>query len=243
MNFENEAKKLYFIAGVTSFLQLITIAGYGVALAVLGPKPQTAQEFFLIQQNSSLEVILRSDFLLMVLIGLYLITFPALYLALRKLSPIFSAMALMMTIAAAVITFSTDSTLSMLYLGERYLSAATDALRAQYLSAGEAVIALDMWNSSGSYANGILLQGSGVIISLIMLRSPDFRKLTAWSGLLGNGFDLIQHVLHPFLPALMAPIQSFMGVFYLVWYVMLGLDLLRLGKSTSKPEALIQLSN
>jgi len=233
MNFENEAKKLYFIAGVTSFLQLITIAGYGVALAVLGPKPQTAQEFFLIQQNSALEVILRSDFLLMVLIGLYLITFPALYLALRKLSPIFSAMALMMTISAAVITFSADSTLSMLYLGEKYLAAATDALRAQYLSAGEAVIALDMWNSSGSYANGILLQGSGVIISLIMLRSPDFRKLTAWSGLLGNGFDLIQHVLHPFLPALMAPIQSFMGIFYLIWYIMLGIDLLRLGNKSS----------
>ena len=236
MKNKNEIKFLFTIAGITSFLQLITIAGYGVALAVLGPKPQTAQEFFLIQQNSALEVILRSDFMLMILIGLYLITFPALYIALRKLSPVFSAMAVLMTISAAVITFCTDSTFSMLYLGEKYLSAATDALRNQYLSAGEAVIALDMWNSSGSYANGILLQGSGVIISLIMLRSSDFRKLTAWSGILGNGFDLIQHVLHPFLPALMAPIQQFMGLFYLIWYIMLGLDLLRLARRVSTGE-------
>jgi hypothetical protein len=74
------------------------------------------------------------------------------------------------------------------------------------------------------------LQGAGIIISLVMWRSKDFSKVTAYSGLLGNGFDLIQHVLHPFLPAVSAFISMFMGIFYFVWFPMLGRDLLRLGR-------------
>jgi hypothetical protein len=172
------------------------------------------------------------------LIGLYLGTFPALYLALKRVSPIFSAVAALMTFSVVIAVFATEATFSMLYLGEKYLAAITEAARAQFLAAGEAIIAADMWNSSGAYAGGILLQGSGVLISVIMLSSADFRKVTAWSGILGNGFDLIQHTIHPFLPAIAAYIQMFMGVFYLVWYVMLGLDLLRLGRKTSQEEKL-----
>ncbi len=67
--------------------------------------------------------------------------------------------------------FATESTFSLLHLGDRYADAATDAQRAQFLAAGEAVIASDMWNSSSAYMAGILLQGAGVIISVIMLRS------------------------------------------------------------------------
>jgi hypothetical protein len=227
-------KSLYKIGGIAAFLQLAAITLYSIALAILGPKPTNAEEHFMIQQSSRLEVVLRGDFLLLVLIGLYLGTFPALYAALRKVNPIYTALATLFTVIAVTGTFATESTLSMLYLGEQYLGASSDAQRALFLAAGEAVIASDMWNSSAAYMGGILLQGSGVMISVIMLRSRDFRKVTAWSGILGNGFDLFQHIIHPFMPSVAAFIQMFMGVFYLVWYFMLGLDLLRLGRRDMK---------
>jgi uncharacterized membrane protein YedE/YeeE len=110
----------------------------------------------------------------------------------------------------------------------------TDAQRAQLLAAGEAVLAADMWHSSGGFAAGILLQGSGVLISLVMLKSRNFSKITAWTGLLGNGFDLVQHLLHLFAPAIAGVILMIAGPFYLVWFPMLARDLLQLGRGHSK---------
>jgi hypothetical protein len=184
----------------------------------------------MIQQSSKLEVVLRGDFLLLILIGLYLGTFPALYAALRRVNPVYTALATLFTVIAVAGTFAIESTFSMLHLGDQYLAASSDAQRAQLLAAGEAVIASDMWNSSAAYMGGMLLQGSGVIISVIMFSSPDFSKVTAYSGILANGFDMVQHILHPFAPSISAFISTFMGLFYLVWYIMLGRDLLRLGR-------------
>ncbi|MCJ7701474.1 MAG: DUF4386 family protein, partial [Anaerolineales bacterium] len=212
-----------------SLLQLVVILAFSIITISLGPKPTSAAAYFAIQQSSRLESVLRGDFLLLVLIGLYLGSFPALYLALRRVNPVYTALATLFTIMAVTLTFSSESTFSLLHLGDQFAAAATEAQRAQFLAAGEAVIAADMWNNSGAYMTGILLQGSGVMISVIMLDSKDFSKVTAYSGLLGNAFDLAQHLLHPFLPSVSAFLSMFMGI-YFVWYVMLGRDLLRLGR-------------
>ena len=225
-------KNLYIIGGAAAILQLVTILTYSVLLGILGPKPTSAAEYFTVYQNSPLEAFLRGDFMLLVLIGLYLGTFPALYIALRRLNPVYSALALLFTLMAVAGTFATESSFSLLHLGEQYMNADSDAVRTQLQAAGEAVIASDMWNSSAAYMGGILLQGSGVMVSVIMLRSKDFSKITAYSGLLGNGFDLIQHVIHPFAPAISAGIAMFMGLFYFVWFPMLGRDFLRLAKGS-----------
>ncbi len=227
-----KSKNLYVIGGVAAILQLVTILAYAVLIGVLGPKPTGAEEYFAIYQVSPLEAVLRGDFMLLILIGLYLGIFPALYASLRRLSPVYTALATLFTIMAVTGTFVTESTFSLLHLGEQYVTTNNDALRTQLLAAGEAVIASDMWNSSGAYMGGILLQGSGVMISIIMLRSKDFSKVTAYSGLLGNGFDLIQHIIHPFAPSISVFIMMFMGLFYFVWFPMLGRDLLRLAKDT-----------
>ncbi|KAA3660620.1 MAG: hypothetical protein DWQ04_18885 [Chloroflexi bacterium] len=222
---------LYKIGGIAAFLQLASILTLAIAMAVLGPKPTSAEAYFMVQQSSKITAVLRGDFLLLILIGLYLGTFPAMVVALRHINPVYTALAMLFTIIAVTGTFATESTFALLHLGDLYAAAATDVARAQFLAAGEAVIAADMWHSSAAYMGGILLQGSGVIISLIMLRSKDFSKVTAYAGLIGNALDLIQHLLHPFAPSISAPIQSFMGVFYLVWFPMLGWDLLKLSRN------------
>ena len=226
-------KNLYIIGSVAAILQLVTVLTYSVLLGILGPKPTSTAEYFAVYQNSPLEAFLRGDFLLLVLIGLYLGTFPALYVALRRLSPVYAALATLFTIMAVVGTFATESSFSLLHLGAQYVNATGDAMRTQLQAAGEAVIASDMWNSSAAYMGGILLQGSGVMISVIMLRSKDFSKITAYAGLLGNGFDLIQHIIHPFAPSISSYIQMSMGLFYFVWFPMLGRDLLRLAKRST----------
>jgi len=231
---ESNLKSLYTIGGISAIMQLIVILSYSIVVGVLGQKPTSAAEYFAVFQRSPMEAFWRGDFLLMLLIGLYLGTFPALYAALRRLSPVYAALATLFTILAVAGSFATESSFSLLHLGEQYVNATSEAVRTQLLSAGEAVIASDMWNSSAAYMGGILLQGSGVMISVIMLRSKDFSKVTAYSGLLGNGLDLIQHVLHIFLPAVSSFITMFMGVFYFVWFPMLARDLFRLARAAGR---------
>jgi hypothetical protein len=129
------------------------------------------------------------------------------------------------------VCIASESSFALMHLGDQYAAATSDAVRAQLLAAGQAVLASDMWNSSGAYVSGILMQGGGVIISLAMLRSRDFSRVTAIAGLLGNALDLTQHMLHPFAPSISAPIQMAMGPFYLAWFIFLARDLFRLAKN------------
>lgn len=221
---------LYSLGGVAAWLKLGVLLAYMVVAAVYGPRPTSATEFFAYQQESTLKALLTGDFLFLVMFAMYLVTFPALFIALRRINPTGALLATLATIVAVTLGFANESTLAMLHLGEQYANATTTAQQAPYLAAGEAVMAAGWWTSSASYMTGILLQGGGVIISLIMWRSPAFSKLTAASGLLGNGLDLIQHVIHPFAPMLSETIKLGMGIFYLIWFPMLGRDLLRLGR-------------
>ncbi len=221
-------KELYRVGGVAALVQLAAILTMIVVQAALGPKPASAEEYFAIQQHNPVVGMLRGDFLLLFLMAAYLGTFPALFVALRRLNPVAVFFATLFTFIAVVLFFSSEATFSLLYLGSRYAAATSEAIRAQIVAAGEAVIASDGWNSSAGYMAGILLQGGGVIVSLVMLRSRDFSKVTALAGLLGNALDLIQHILHPFTPSLSATIQMLMGPFYLVWFPMLARDLFRL---------------
>ncbi len=226
-------KSLYTIGAAASLLQLAVILAYMVVVATLGPRITSAEAFFAAQQRNLLASILRLDFLLLILVGLYLGNLPALLIALWRVSPVWMMFASLFTMIAVILSFAGESTFALLHLGNLYAAAASETQRAQFLAAGEAALAAGWWNSSGSYMTGILLQGSGVIISLVMLRSKDFSRVTAISGLVGNAFDLAQHLVHPFAPSL----SSFFSVFmiaYLVWYPMLARDLFRLARAQAK---------
>lgn len=229
-------KNLSLIGGISALVQLTAILASIVIMIVLGARPTSAAEFFAIHQSNPLAALLRGDFVLMFfLLGAYLGTLPALWWNLRHVSPIAVTFATLFTGIAVILSFSGESTFALLHLGDLYAAASSEAARAQLLAAGEAVLAAGWWYSSGSYMTGILLQGSGVIIALVMLRSRDFSKVTAVSGLFGNALDLIQHLLHPFAPSIAAPIQMFMGVFYFVWFPMLARDFFKLAKGNNHP--------
>jgi hypothetical protein len=223
-------QQLYRIGAAAALVQLAAILSYIIALAVLGPKPADIEEYFALQQADRLGSWLRGDFLFLALVGAYLGTFPALYVALRHVSPTYAMFATLFTLVAVTLNFASDSTFALQHLGDLYAAATTEAQRARLLAAGEAIIAADIWHSSAAYVAGILLQGGGVIISLVMLRSRDFSKVTAIAGLLANALDLTQHVLHPFAPSLSAAIMPLMGPFYLVWFPMLARDFWRLAR-------------
>ena len=219
---------MYTIGGVAALMQL------GLTLLIIlisfvgALNPGEPNEFLAILYTDRVVSGLLDDFTSLIVVALYLGTFPALYVALRRVNPTYTALATLFTVVGVTVVFATHSGLSMFYLSEQYAAAATEVQRAQLLAVGQAVMASDMWNSTGGYMAGILLQGAGVIISLVMLRSKEFRAVTAWAGFFGNAFDLTQHLLHPFAPSISGVLLGIAGPFYLVWFVMLGRDFFRL---------------
>lgn len=230
--------KLYKISAVSALLQLVVVVSYFFVIAILGGTPTSLEEYLTLLQSNPLVGFLRGDLFNMLIVALYLGLTPGLYLALRRVGPIGSAFSSLLIFIAVTLCFTSNSDFSLFHLSKQYAAATTEAQRAQLLAAGEALIASNMWNSSGAYISGLFLQGAGVVLSVIMLRSNSFSKVTAIAGLLGNGLDLAQHLMHPFLPGLSETVLRMAGPFYLIWFPMLVRDFLRLYQSKNR-----QLSN
>lgn len=186
--------KLYKTSAVAALLQLVVVLVYFVVIATLGTKPDTVEEYLTIFQNNRLVGFLRGDIFNLMIVTLYLGLFPSLYLALRCVNPIGAAFSSLLILIAVILCFVSNSDFSMLHLSEQYALTVTETQRAQLIADGEAILAADMWNSSGAYISGLFLQDAGILVSIIMLRSKDFNKVTAIAGLLGNGIDFIQHI-------------------------------------------------
>ena len=226
-----DIKSIYRIGAYAALLQLGSILVLLLVEIFVGPKPATAEEYFAIHESSRFAAIMRGDFLLLFLVGAYLGTFPALYLALRPINHAAVFFATLFTFIAVINIFATESTFALLHLGNQYAMAVGEAEQIRIVTAAEAIIAADIWHSTAAYSGGIFCQGSGVAISIVMLRSKDFSKITAISGLTGNALDLIQHMVHPFTEDFSAIIHPVMGIFYVVWFPMLAWDFFRLAKN------------
>ena len=227
-------KGLYRIGEVTALMQLVGILIIIIVSSTLGLKPTSAHEYFTLLQSDRIVELLRDDFLSLIIISLYLVTFFALYGALRRFNGVYSTFATVLTFAAVICCFASHSGFSMVHLSDQYAVASTEAQRSQLLAAGGAIISSDMWNSTAGFMAGILLQGAGVLISVVMLRSKIFSKITAYAGILANGFDLAQHLIHPFVPSIASILLMIAGPFYLLWFPFLGRDHFKLGRLEKK---------
>lgn len=224
-------KDLCKIGGAAAWMQLACLLIMFIVIPVFGGKPGTVEEYFTMLQDNKLVGLLRLDLLTVILLFFFAVMFFGIYAALRQTNGAYAALATILVFTGVTLSLATDSTFSLLHLSDQYAAATTDLQRSQLLAAGEAVIASEMWHSTAGYLAGILLQGTGVFLSIIMLRSKMFSKGAVYAGILANGFDLIQHVIHPFAPSISATLLMMAGPFYLIWYPLLGRDLLRLGKS------------
>ena len=228
-NSESQWGKLCTTGGVVALIQLACLlVGLVVAIA-LGKEPATAQGYFDMFQRNRVEALLRLDFATLTLITLFPILSLGIHAAMRRTHRAYSVLAVMLMIIGSLLSLSTHSAFSMIRLSDMY-AAAGPTQQAQLLAAGEAVIASDMWHSTGGFLAGLFMQGGVAFISIIMLRGTRFRKATAITGLISNGLDWLHVLVALFAPALANVMLWVAGPVYLLWFPLLALDLLRMGR-------------
>jgi hypothetical protein len=225
-------KGILKIGGFSAFLQLVMIMLTMTVVFTVGGEPSTAAEYFTILENDRLVGLMRMDMPSIATVALYALTLFGLYAALRHDQPGLMAFATAIGFAGILLWLGSHSLLSMLSLSNQYAATTNELQRSQLLAAGEAVLASNMWNSTAGFISGIFLQGATTLISVLMLRSKVFSKVTAWVGILAHGLDLVHILLMVFAPPAGVILMAISGSLYPVWFTLLGRRLLLLGKTS-----------
>jgi hypothetical protein len=220
--------------------ELVTFQGFGL-LDVPAGHPGSALGWFRLLQSNKLVGLALYDLADVINYGLLSLTFLALYGALRTVSSGGMALATVCALGGTVAYGVSNQAFSMLNLSQRYWAATSETQRAMLESAGEALLSIHnpgtIYQSTGVYAALLLVPLAGLISSIVMLRSSVFGKRTAWVGVVANGVVLGHFVALAFAPALIAIPTAASAPFRVIWHVLVGLRLLRLGRTHGRSEA------
>jgi hypothetical protein len=226
---ESAWKPLYRVGGAAA---LIVVLLYVIQIIVLvvSPPPSTAIDFFTLFHKNALLGLLDLDLLSIADYALFVPLFLALYIALRRVSPSFIAIATALGLVGIATYFASNTAFEMLSLSNQYAAATTDVQRSLFVASGQAMLAIYQGTAFGvSY---VLLAIASLIISVVMLRSNTFGKVTAYVGIVANvlavGF---------FMPAIGVFLSLISVVGLLIWYVLIARRLFMLAQGVSNEEA------
>jgi hypothetical protein len=218
------------IGGISAYILIIYSLATIVQMVVLKGQPASAAEAFtLLQQNKALGL-LRLDLPTLIVIPLYYLLFLGFFAALRRSHLANALHATALAFVGVTLLLATPTALSMASLSDKFAVATSDAARAQFLAAGEAIMASDIWHGTGAILGGVLLQCGAVLICCVMLRGGVFGKATAWLGIVMHSLDLAHIVFGLFLPPAGFVFMAIAGPLYPVWLFLVGRRLLQLGR-------------
>jgi hypothetical protein len=218
---EQPYRTLYRVAGVASILY-VACSLAAITLDTLAPPPVTGGAATLEFIAGHKAVYVAEQLLWIVPDILPVVTFLALYIALRDTS---RSWALVATVVGGLpwalllaIPVSSRGSLVLVTVSDWYEAAASPEARAAYATAAEALVAE---NNTPGILGVLAAMGIG-IVSLVMLRSP-LPRTVAWVGVAAGGVGVLSELLRYAVPSF----YSAYGVLMWAWFVMVGISLLR----------------
>jgi hypothetical protein len=190
--------------------------------------PSSAFDWFtLLQANQFLGLLLLDlfDIVNYLLVGLL---FLALYGALRRANKVAMIVATACSLVGVAVYLASNQAFAMRALSDQYAAASTDAMRATFLAAGEALLAIH--NPGGVHLSLLLVALAGLLASTVMLHRGVFGKATAAVGLVANGLVLAYFVALPLAPAIAFLFPAASAPFRLIWYLLIARGLCQLGR-------------
>lgn len=219
---------LYRIGGATAVIMAVYIP-ITIALYLASPPPETVIGHFTLFQSNRLLGLVGMDLLYLLSNVLAIPMYLAFYIALRRVSESFMLIATTLGLVAVVALFAARPAVEMLHLSDQYAAATTDAQRAVFLAAGEAMLAV--FNGTAFHLHYVLGSVSLLIISVVMLRSDVFGKATAYVGMVASVTGLGLYV-----PTIGVSISILSVVGLWIWYILIARRFFQLGQRVSTGE-------
>jgi len=219
---ESAWKPLYRVGGAAA-LMVVLLYVIQIVVLVVSPPPSTVVGYFMLFHKNALLGLLDLDLLSIADYALFVPMFLALYMALRRASPSFMAIATALGLVGIATYFASNTAFEMLSLNSQYAAATTDAQRALLMASGRVMLAI--YQGTAFDVSYVLLAVAPLIISVVMLRSNIFGKVTAYVGIVSNvlavGF---------FVPAIGVFLSIVSAVGLLIWYILIARRLYQLGQ-------------
>ena len=200
-------------------------------------EPVSAAGWFDLFQSDPLVALTLFGLFDLVNYALVALIYLGLYAALRQVNRSAMVIAAAFGLVGMGVYFASNQAIAMRVVSNQY-AAASDLERATALAAGEALLAI---HNAGAAFQGagvtlalFLVTLAGLIIAVVMLRSGVFGKVTAIIGILAHGAMLVYLVTWTLPPAIRAIPPSLSGLFLFIWYILIGIRLLKLGSKAAK---------
>jgi hypothetical protein len=217
---------LLLTLGAIAALGEVAVVVIQAPVFVFWPQPTTVLGHYRQFQANALLGLVDLDLLLVVGVVLAVLVVLGLYFALRRASPEWTVLALICGLGGAAFFLAVNPTFAMLYLGNQYAAATSDAQRSAFVAAGEALTANYNGTAFGLYF--VLTGVADLIFAVVMLRHRLFNRWTAYIGIL-LGVMLLVPPLPPFGPI---PTALSYGVVVpsAVWSLLVARGLFRLAR-------------
>ena len=195
MNIEPCAKRadprwnnLYKV-GAAAALAMLAIMAAQVIVFIAWPPPETVEGFFTLFQQNWLLGLASLDLLYIVNNALLILLYLALYAALKRTAESAMLIALVLGLVGIAAYNASNTAFEMLALSSQYAAAGTDAQRAIFLGAGQAMLAIYRGTAFDVYY--VLNAAALLILTVVMLRSTIFSKTTACIGIVAGVLMII----------------------------------------------------
>jgi hypothetical protein len=232
-------RDLYKIGGVAA----VTIAVmYLIALLIYipayraGPPPSNVTEWFTLFERDWLTGLFFLGLADAVIMVLWVPLSLALYSVLKQVSRTWLTIVMPLVFIGIAVFLATNIAFSMLSLSTQYEAATTESQRSLLLAAGQGLLAISQ--GTGVYVGMPLVWFAGLMISIITLRSNSFGRVSAYVGIVGFGLLLVGVPFATYtttgsmtvvVVAIVAVSYLGGGILSLIWYVLVGLRLYKLG--------------
>ncbi|HTP10041.1 MAG TPA: hypothetical protein VMP08_17415 [Anaerolineae bacterium] len=194
-------KDLYRIGGIASLLVAVLIVFAVLAYLIwpYTPGVKSTENILLTLHTNRLSGLIALDVLTVPIVLLNVLPLLALYAALKRVNESYALIALVFGVIAVPMLLTARPITEMVMLSDKFAAATTEAVRSQYLAAGDAL--LEHFSGTAWMVESFCLIISGLISALLMLRSAVFGKGTAYVGIATSlfGFGFIIPVIGPLL--------------------------------------------
>jgi hypothetical protein len=216
-------KSLYNVGGAAALISAVFLP-IQIVVFIAFPLPDSVIGWFTLFQHNRLVGLVDLDLLLVADNVLLVPILLALYVALKRTSESIMAVGTTFGFVGLALFIASNPAFEMLSLSDHYAAATTDAQRSVFLAAGQTMLA--SWQGTAFQVAYILGSIAGLAVSVVMLRSNIFNKVTAYAGILANAIGL-----GLFVPTIGVFIAVFSVVFLWIWYILVARRLFQLGQT------------
>ena len=242
-------KSLYRVGAIAALIAaLVFRRNMGAEMAMFfGAAPKTAAGWFTLLQNNSLLGIISLNFFDIIDYALVGVMFLALFVALRKTSRFSAAIAISMCLTGIIVYVVSSTSYKMLSLSNQYASASTATQKTALLAAAQTLLAKGApgadYQSVGGVVSMFLIAVAGLLISVVMLRSKIFYRITGYVGIVASVLDLAYLMSAGFVPSASFDLWSSIfvggaGLLLMVWHLLIGIKLYNIAGNRT-PRAVI----